>query len=233
MHLFQLDGLELKQSATNLLEAALSIDPLDPDIWWELTSQEGGVVEFLQRVRSLDFTDQRANILFSRRMERLLADGYEDEYLELTRKLLAQRPSNHEAWKKMGHLHERRNEFDQAWFCYDQAQTHSTSLTSRDDFKIRMESIIDGKGKIAWKTPDIADRVEFLTRMQVLANPTLEIVKEEEEEGGGLSEIDYARKLFTEERLSEAFFICRRLAAEGDSEAKSLAEQIREAMNSE
>jgi len=95
-----------------------------------------------------------------------------------------------------------------------------------------MESIIDGKGKIAWKTPDIADRVEFLTRMQVLANPTLEIVKEEEEVGG-LSEIDYARKLFTEERLSEAFFICRRLAAEGDSEAKSLAEKIREAMNSE
>ena len=70
--------------------------------------------------------------------------------------------------------------------------------------------------------------------MQILANPTLEIPKnEDEKEVDELSEIDYARKLFTEERLSEAFFICRRLAAEGDSEAKSLAEKIREVMNSE
>ncbi len=232
--LSQLDGVELNQSATNLLEAALSIDPLDPDSWWEWTSQEGGVVEFLHRMRNLDFSDQRSNILFSRRMERLLSAGYEDEYLELTRKLLAQRPSNHEAWNKMGQLHERRSEFDQAWFCYDQAQAHSTTLTSRDDFKNRMESLIDGKGKIAWKTPDISDRVEFLTRMQVLANPTLEIKKDgDEQEVNELTEIDYARKLYTEERLSEAFFICRRLAAEGDSEAKSLAEQIRGAMGSE
>ena len=117
---------------------------------------------------------------------------------------------------------------------YDQAQTHSTNLTTRDDFKIRMESLIDGKGKIAWKTPDIADRVEFLTRMQVLANPTLEIAKDDDEqEVDELSEIEYARKLFTEERLSEASFICRRLAAEGDLEARTLAEQIREVMNGE
>ena len=85
---------------------------------------------------------------------------------------------------------------------------HSTNLTARDDFKIRMESLIDGKGKLAWKTPDIADRVEFLTRMQVLANPTLEIAKDDyEQEVDELSEIDYARKLFEKERLSEAFFI--------------------------
>ena len=84
-------------------------------------------------------------------MERLLDAGYEDEYLELTRKLLAQRPSNHEAWDKMGKLHERRGEFDQAWLCYDQAQSNSTNLNSRDDFKVRMESLIDGKGKLAWE----------------------------------------------------------------------------------
>ena len=53
---------------------------------------------------------------------------------------------------------------------------------------------------------------------------------EDEQEGDELSEIDYARKLFTEERLSEAFFICRRLAAEGDLEARTLAEHIREVM---
>ena len=32
-------------------------------------------------------------------------------------------------------------------------------------------------------------------------------------------------------KASEAFFICRRLAAEGDLEARTLAEQIREVMN--
>ena len=108
--LSQLDGIELKQSAINPFEAALSIDPLDLDSWWELTSQEGGVVEFLQRIRNLDFTDQRANILFSRRMERLLAYGYEDEYLELTRKLLAQRPSNQRG-QKWGNYN-KGNKFD-------------------------------------------------------------------------------------------------------------------------
>ena len=145
--LTQLDGVNLGNTGLSLLEGALSVDPLDPDDWWDLTTQEGGVEAFCERIRNLDFTDQRANILFSRRMERLLDAGHEIEYLELTRKLLAQRPSNHEAWDKMGKLHERRGEFDQAWLCYDQAQSNSNNLNSRDDFKLRMESLIDGKGK--------------------------------------------------------------------------------------
>ena len=158
----------------------------------------GGVEAFCERIRKLDFTDQRANILFSRRMERLLDAGYEDEYLELTRKLLAQRPSNHEAWEKMGKLHERRGEFDQAWLCYDQAQSNSTNLNSRDDFKVRMESLIDGKGKLPWKAPDISDRLDFLNRMQVLARPTSQLAPDESpEEDTELSELDYACLLYT------------------------------------
>ena len=232
--LSQLDGVNLGNAGLSLLEGALSVDPLDPDNWWELTSQEGGVEAFCERIRNLDFTDQRANILFSRRMERLLDSGYEDEYLELTRKLLAQRPSNHEAWDKMGKLHERRGEFDQAWLCYDQAQSNSTNLNSRDDFKVRMESLIDGKGKLAWKAPDISDRLDFLNRMQVLARPTLELAPDEIlEEDTELSELDYARRLFEKDRLSEAFFIARRLATQGDSEAKLLAEKIQELMENE
>ena len=233
--LSQLDGVDLLQSANNLLEGALMVDPIDPDSWWEMTSKEGGIESFCNRIRTLDFTDQRANILFSRRMERLLEHGYEDEYLELTRKLLAQRPSNHEAWDKMGKLHERRGEYDQAWFCYDQAQTHSSSMTSREDFKQRMESQIDGKGKMAWKAPDIAARVEFLSRMQVLATPASEATVEQSETPTEREnyELENARQLFSEQRLSEAFFIARRLAAEGDSDAKLLAEQIREVMSSE
>ena len=232
--LSQLDGVNLGKTGASLLEGALSVDPLDPDDWWDLTTQEGGVEAFCERIRNLDFTDQRANILFSRRMERLLDAGHENEYLELTRKLLAQRPSNHEAWDKMGKLHERRGEFDQAWLCYDQAQSNSNNLNSRDDFKVRMESLIDGKGKLAWKAPDISDRLEFLSRMQVLARPTAELMPEEtQDENTELAELDYAKQLFEKDRLSEAFFIARRLAAEGDSEGKLLAEEIQEMMQDE
>ena len=232
--LSQLDGVNLGKTGASLLEGALSVDPLDPDDWWDLTTQEGGVEAFCERIRNLDFTDQRANILFSRRMERLLDAGHENEYLELTRKLLAQRPSNHEAWDKMGKLHERRGEFDQAWLCYDQAQSNSNNLNSRDDFKVRMESLIDGKGKLAWKAPDISDRLEFLSRMQVLARPTAELMPEEtQDENTELSELDYAKQLFEKDRLPEAFFIARRLAAEGDSEAKLLAEEIQGMMQDE
>ena len=232
--LSQLDGVNLGKTGASLLEGALSVDPLDPDDWWDLTTQEGGVEAFCERIRNLDFTDQRANILFSRRMERLLDAGHENEYLELTRKLLAQRPANHEAWDKMGKLHERRGEFDQAWLCYDQAQSNSNNLNSRDDFKVRMESLIDGKGKLAWKAPDISDRLEFLSRMQVLARPTDELMPEEtQDEKTELAELDYAKQLFEKDRLSEAFFIARRLAAEGDSEGKLLAEEIQEMMQDE
>ena len=232
--LSQLDGVNLGKTGASLLEGALSVDPLDPDDWWDLTTQEGGVEAFCERIRNLDFTDQRANILFSRRMERLLDAGHENEYLELTRKLLAQSPANHEAWDKMGKLHERRGEFDQAWLCYDQAQSNSNNLNSRDDFKVRMESLIDGKGKLAWEAPDISDRLDFLNRMQVLARPTAELIPEEtQDENTELAELDYAKQLFEKDRLSEAFFIARRLAAEGDSEAKLLAEEIQGMMQDE
>lgn len=235
--LAQLDGVDLTGSAKTLLEGALAVDPLDPDAWWEKMSSAGGVVEFIERIRKLDFADQRANILFSRRMERLLEDGYEDEYLELTGKLLAQRPSNYETWARMGRLHERRGEYDHAWFCYDQAQTHSPTLRSRDEFRERMEARIDGEGATPWKAPDIKDRVEFLSRMQNLATPASAGVSSNEQLSKATetkeSELERAMRLTDEGRHSEAFFIARRLAAEGDTEAQSFAESIREAMSND
>ena len=235
--LAQLDGVDLTGSAKTLLEGALAVDPLDPDAWWEKMSSADGVVEFIERIRKLDFADQRANILFSRRMERLLEDGYEDEYLELTGKLLAQRPSNYETWARMGRLHERRGEYDHAWFCYDQAQTHSPTLRSRDEFRERMEARIDGEGATPWKAPDIKDRVEFLSRMQNLATPASAGVSSNEQLSEATetkeSELDRAMRLADEGRHSEAFFIARRLAAEGDAEAQSFAESIREAMSND
>lgn len=70
--------------------------------------------------------------------------------------------------------------------------------------------------------------------MEVLARPTAELMPEEtQDENTELSELDYAKQLFEKDRLSEAFFIARRLAAEGDSEAKLLAEEIQEMMQDE
>ena len=81
---------------------------------------------------------------------------------------------------------------------------------------------------------DISDRLDFLNRMQVLARPTSELAPDESlEEDTELSELDYARQLFQKDRLSEAFFIARRLATQGDSEAKLLAEKIQELMGNE
>ncbi len=228
----QLAEVDLLKSGKKLMEAALSIDPLDPDQWWKSTQSKEEIEAFISRVRELDFTDARANILFARRMERLLENGLEDEYLELTAKLLAQRPSNHEAWVKMGRLHERREESDKAWFCYDQAQTHMPSVKVRDEFKQRMAARIDGQKPRPWTAPDIEDRVEFLRRMQILAAPASITESEKGVDSKEIiSEIEQAQELHQSGRSSEAFFIARRLAAEGDSEALDLANQIKEEMS--
>jgi tetratricopeptide (TPR) repeat protein len=234
--LLQLDGLDMVDQGSDLLEAAIIVDPLDPDAWWTGIDDSEALEAFLSRVRSLDFTDPRANILFSRRMERLLDNGHEDEYLELTRKLLAQRPSNHEVWSRMGRLHERRQEHDQAWFCYDQAQTNMPALKVRDEFKERMEAKIDGKSVRPWRAPDIDDRIEFLRRMQILAIPAYQDATESSAttpDQAKESEIDRAKRLHGSSRSSEAFFLARRLAAEGDEQALTLVEQIRREMDDE
>jgi len=224
------------EQGSDLLEAAIIVDPLDPDAWWAGIDDSEALEAFLSRVRSLDFTDPRANILFSRRMERLLDNGHEDEYLELTRKLLAQRPSNHEVWSRMGRLHERRQEHDQAWFCYDQAQTNMPALKVRDEFKERMEAKIDGKSARPWRAPDIDDRIEFLRRMQILAIPAYQDATESSAttpDQAKESEIARAKRLHGSSRSSEAFFLARRLAAEGDEQALTLVEQIRREMDDE
>ena len=97
----------MSQSGFPILEASLMADPLDPDEWWTSTSQSDVTLgDFIERVKNLDLTDQRANVLFSRRLERVRDSGMEEQYLELSRIILAQRPSNHEAWAELGRMHE-------------------------------------------------------------------------------------------------------------------------------
>ena len=224
----QLDGIDMNEMGSQILEASLGADHLDPDIWWEMTKRENdGVEAFYNRVKMLDLRDIRANVLFSRRLERLRDSGFEDEFLELSKLVLAHRPNNHETWSELGRLHERRGEHDNAWMCYDQAQLHFPEIPARDRFIERMELKMDEADSVSWSTPGIDSRVEFLNRMQALANqadPSIHETQEDEEEILPFDELD---NLLAENRRTEAFFLARRMAAEGIDGAIDKVEEIR------
>ena len=224
----QLSGQEIIDSCQDLLEAALTEDPLDADQWWNKTKKsEAEIQEFKKRLRSLDISDQRANILYSRRIEKLRVAGLEDDFLELSRIILAHRPNNHEAWEQLGMLYERREEFDEAWLCYDQAQTVSPINSSRDRFKERMVSLFQGKGISPWKKPNVSDRSIFLDRLRDLTKIEDEIDHVERVKLGS-DEGDFARinDLRQQGKLSEAFFLARRLATEGLEGSKEIVDEL-------
>ena len=224
----QLDGIDMNEMGSQILEASLGADPLDPDIWWEMTKRENdGVESFCNRVKMLDLRDIRANVLFSRRLERLRDSGFEDEFLELSKLVLAHRPNNHETWSELGRLHERRGEYDNAWMCYDQAQLHFPEIPARDRFIERMELKMDEADSVSWSTPGIDSRVEFLNRMQALANQTDPSIHETQEDEEEILPFDELDNLLAENRRTEAFFLARRMAAEGIDGAIDKVEEIR------
>jgi len=235
--LSQLKNIDLTKNGMDLLNAGLRIDPLDPDKWAkEVLGNDDETEQFKKRVEALDLRDVRANILFSRRIERLRDFDNEDMFMYLSRIILAQRPSNHETWNELGKLHERRGEFDEAWFCYDQAQTYFPTLKVRDRYKERMEAKMDGKANIPWKEPGVKNRVDFLKKMQDMSAPKNFTENLEEEVGQKQLENDEYQKIanFREQgNLSGAFFLARQLAAEGDENGKILVKEIMEEMDNE
>ena len=235
--LSQLKNIDLTKNGMDLLNAGLRIDPLDPDKWAkEVLGNDDETEQFKKRVEALDLRDVRANILFSRRIERLRDFDNEDMFMYLSRIILAQRPSNHETWNELGKLHERRGEFDEAWFCYDQAQTYFPTLKVRDRYKKRMEAKMDGKANIPWKEPGVKNRVDFLKKMQDMSAPKNFTENLEEEVGQKQLENDEYQKIanFREQgNLSGAFFLARQLAAEGDENGKTLVKEIMEEMDNE
>lgn len=224
----QLDGVDMSQKGSQILEASLSADPLDSDSWWQTVDvDQNGVNEFCQRVQTLDLQDIRASVLFSRRLERLRDSGYEDEFLELSKLVLAHRPNNHETWSELGRMHERREEFDNAWMCYDQAQLHFPDITVRDRFIERMESKMDTGDTPPWNGPGLDTKVQFLRRMQNLAGQSstpAEVDEADEDKHNPLDEID---SLLQTNRVTEAFFLARRMSAEGVEGAIDRVDEIR------
>jgi tetratricopeptide (TPR) repeat protein len=231
--LSQLKDINLIKNGMDLLNAGLKVDPLDPDKWAkEVVGNDEETQKFKNRVEKLDLRDIRANILFSRRIERLRDFNNEELFIHLSRIILAQRPSNHETWNELGKLHERRGEFDDAWFCYDQAQTYFPTIKVRDRYKKRMEAKMDGGATIPWKEPIVKNRVDFLKKMQNMSTPK-NFRGNLEDEQEQLENDDYLKitTLRKQGNLSGAFFLARQLAAEGDEEAKILVKEIMEEMN--
>ena len=227
--LSQLDEIDMLDAGCELLNGALDADPLDADAWWEGNSGDDELDEFEQRMFRLDLSDPRANVIFGRRLERVRSGGDEERFIRLVRRLLAHRPVNHEAWGELGRLHERRDEYDEAWFCYDQAQIHFPQVALRDRFRNRITQAMDRAGQ-KWSAPDQDAREQFLTKMQSLAlrvslpeiHPETE--GDDEEEKVNEDERELERLLDTGEAAA-AFFLARRLVTRGESWASEWLER--------
>ena len=229
---FLLVGLEL-------LEAAFTRDPLDPDTWWstlEETSIVNELEDFAIRCRRLDFSDQRANIVYSRRLERIRSGGYVDLFIELARHLLAHRPNNHELWMELGRLYERREEMDEAWSCYDHVQQLQPHQTVRDAFLERITGRLMGEEEKPWTAPSIEKRSQFLEQMLQLSQriSTIEVTEntlppEEEVTTTVHPDLIRLQSLMEAGDASEAFFLARRLVSQGEQWAE---EWVSKAKNS-
>lgn len=235
-NLSQLRGIDFLRHGRSLLSAAFVKDSLDPDTWWSTmqTQGEAALVNFTERCRRLDFRDQRANIIFGRRLERIRQAGHIEIFVELARHLLAHRPMNHELWFELGRLHERRGEIDLAWSCYDQVQQLRPHSTERDRFLERLKGDMDGKEKSGWSGPSVEHREAFLKAMQDLtarvSSPMSvipEVVSEPEELPVHPDE-PLLLELIEKGDVQAAFFLARRLMANGETWAESYMTRIQQ-----
>jgi tetratricopeptide (TPR) repeat protein len=235
----QLKGIDFLLVGGELLEAAFMHDPLGPDAWWGLIEQKEGadeaLEEFAERCRRLDFSDQRANIIYGRRLERIRSSGREERFIELARHLLAHRPNNHELWLEMGRLFERRGESDEAWSCYDHVQSLRPHTQPRDEYLQRLKQAMDGQDTAPWTRPTVEKRSEFLTQMQSLSQrisaseptpPTPEVSDSEVTTDPDLLRLE---ALMEAGDASEAFFYARRLVAQGEAWAEEWVEKAKRA----
>jgi len=226
----QLQGIDFLKLGLELLEAAFTRDPLDPDIWWENINSgdlvDSNIQSFTERCKKLDFTDQRANIIFGRRIERLRDSGYTEVFIQLSKHLLAHRPNNHELWMELGRLHERRSEVDEAWMCYDHVQNLRTHIFPRDEFLQRLTNKMDGHEEKPWSKPSVEKRDQFLKQMMELSQRVSKSVTEEQakdfEENIESKHPDLIRLeiLTNNGDFSEAFFLARRLLSQGEDWAE-------------
>ena len=220
--LAQIKDVNHMEVGLELLEAAFLTDSLEPEIWFNQLDEDS-LSEFAIRCKRLDFTDQRANIVYGRRLERIRSAGYEEMFIELVHHLLAHRPANHELWMELGRLHERREEIDQAWLCYDHVQQIKPSEPVRDLFLDRLKRAMDGQDSLPWSGPSVETRADFLSKMQILSQTVSEVPVTEEIEAN-VEDINQELKrlmnLIEVGDAAEAFFLARTLFTSGESWAE-------------
>ena len=231
----QLDGVPILDVGMELLEAALIRDHLDPDLWFQ-SMDDGQIDTFCERFAQLDLTDPRCNVLFGRRVERMWESHSDDVCIPLARLLLSNRPQNFEMWADLGRAHERRGAYDEAWLCYDQAQTHAPHLDLRDSFRQRMETQIQTGERLPWKQPSIEIRGQFLSKMQSLStrfdSDEVEIIQDEMiEPSKNLDELELKRMIGAGE-YAAAFFLSRRLLTRGEQWVETYLEQAQKGLDS-
>ena len=219
--LSQIRGVNHLEVGLELLEAAFITDSLEPETWFARLDEEG-LEDFVIRCRGLDFTDQRANIVYGRRLERIRGAGHEEMFIELVHHLLAHRPANHELWMELGRLHERRNEIDQAWLCYDHVQQIRPTEPVRDLFLERLKRAMDGEESVPWSGPSLQTRSDFLDRMQNLSQNVSNVPIEESAETEEVvnSELTRLESLLQAGEAAEAFFLARSLFTSGEEWAQ-------------
>lgn len=224
--LSQIRGVDHLEIGLELLEAAFITDSLEPQTWFEKLDQKG-LEDFVIRCRGLDFTDQRANIVYGRRLERIRGDGHEEMFIELVHHLLAHRPANHELWLELGRLHERRNEIDQAWLCYDHVQQIRPTEPVRDLFLERLKRAMDGEESIPWSGPSLQTRSDFLDRMQSLSQNVSNVPIQESAETEQVvnTELTRLENLLQAGEAAEAFFLARSLFTSGEEWAQEWMER--------
>ena len=231
----QLKGVDHLQVGLELLEAAFMTDSLDPEKWFE-SMDESRLEEFSERCKRLDFTDQRTNIIYGRRLEKIRGAGNEALFIDLVQYLLAHRPSNHELWLELGRLHERRNEVDQAWLCYDHVQQIKPTTNVRDLFLERLKGAMDGDEQIPWSGPSLDTRSDFLDRMQKLTQSIQSIpVESNNNQSTKLKQEDpqmtKLRSLLEAGDSAEAFFMARSLVTSGEDWAREWMTKAQDMMD--
>ena len=232
----QLKDVDHLKVGLELLEAAFITDSLDPDKWFKSISSTG-LNDFAERCKRLDFTDQRTNIIYGRRLEKIRGFGNEELFIELVQYLLAHRPSNHELWLELGRLHEKRSEIDQAWLCYDHVQQIKPTTNVRDMFLDRLKGAMDGKEKTPWSGPSLETRNDFLQKMtklsQTISTVSTDIIVQPEviEEVADEPQLRKLKSLIESGDSAEAFFMARSLLTSGEDWAKEWMEKAQEMMD--
>jgi len=126
-------------------------------------------------------------------------------------------------WMELGRLHERREEIDQAWLCYDHVQQIKPSEPVRDLFLDRLKRAMDGQDSLPWSGPSVETRADFLSKMQILSQTVSEVPVIEDIEAN-VEDINQELKrlmnLIEVGDAAEAFFLARTLFTSGESWAE-------------